>query len=338
MKKSHTLRALMLLSLPIASQAFGQAPPPPPGTVSKVAFSLTITDEAPGTVAKDPETGKPLKKGTEGAGPAFSNEYDSFKGKKKVAFVDEYIAKSAKRKYSIKEFLTDLKKIGVITDIKGWSLVKVTETGYSEQTKSVDETPEPTEEVPNPEVVITDYPAGTYTYEDDDGFFLVNKSVTNPIDVSDYINAYTWYEYGVYLTDEYVESTPYSSEGTITGTEWAMTTYMYNYTWRSDAYFRITLDQEIPAEGEDPSYTIEESIRMYGGLGTGGSKSGLLKDKETGVYLPLAEKATGLSGRYRYEDNSDEDSDIYAFVEGGFSISAGAVQADVLKFFPAEVD
>ena len=329
----------MLTALTIGSQALGQTPPPPsPGAVSKVAFSLTITDEAPGTVAKDPATGKPLKKGTEGAGPAYENEYDVFKGKAKVARIDEYIATSTKRKYSTKEFLTDLKRIGVITDIKGWSLVQVTRTDFYTASKTIDITPAPTEEIPNPVPVPTNVANGTVPYPGDSGFFLINKSVAEPIDVSNHFDAFTFEDDGVYLTDVDTESTPYSSEGTLTPAQYALTKHFFEYTWRGDARLRIDLNQSVPAEGEESAYNIGESISMYGGLGTGGVKSGLLKDKTTGVYLPLAEKADGLSGGYYYDDQSDEEDGNYSFVEGGFSISAGVVQDDVLDFFPEEVE
>jgi hypothetical protein len=335
MKKTYLQRTVMLAVLAIAFQGFGQTPNPP-GTIAKLAFSLTITDEAPGTVAKDPATGKPLKKDDEGSGPVFDNEYDAFKGKNKVARMEEYVGKSVKRKYSTKEFLLDLVKIGVIEDIKGWSLVLVTDTLYDEETIAVDETPEPTEEEPDPETVLTEYPAGKSVDYGNWGYFLVNKSKPDPINVTDNFYAYVWYDDGVYLSENYTSSTPYSSEGKITATEAAMTNWSWSYTYRADAYLNIDLNKNYPANGENPANNVEEVIYLRGGIGTGGAKSGLMKDKTTSVYINGAEKASNLVGGYYYEASSGGQI-IYSFVEGGFSISAGVVQPDVQKFYP-EID
>lgn len=221
MKKTHVFSAILFAALPFASQGFAEVEPTPlPGTVAKVAFNLTISTDVAGTVAKD-QFGKPLKKTDEGFGPAFENTYSVMKKEVKLAEVNEYVSKIATRKYSIKEFLTDLVDLGVIEDIKGYSLVQVVQT----------------------------YTEGSAIYPGTSGFFLIKKGADS-VDVSDYFDL----DYcGKVFAENVVTETPFAEGEPTTPVK-----YSYTAKFKGKGYIEIDLDDE---EVEDEEIYEEYSAQ-----------------------------------------------------------------------------
>jgi len=127
MKKPQYLWAIALAALPIATQGFSQEVTSIPGSVSTVNLALTLSKTVAGTVAKD-ANGKPIKKGTEGAGAASSNEWTITDKKGDETTTYEEVTKILTTKYSTKEFLADLVELEIISDAKGWTIQKMQET------------------------------------------------------------------------------------------------------------------------------------------------------------------------------------------------------------------
>ena len=127
MKKPQYLWAIALAVLPIATQGFSQEVTSIPGSVSTVNLALTLSKTVAGTVAKD-ANGKPIKKGTEGAGAASSNEWTITDKKGDETTTYEEVTKILTTKYSTKEFLADLVELEIIPDAKGWTIQKMQET------------------------------------------------------------------------------------------------------------------------------------------------------------------------------------------------------------------
>ncbi|MCW0219949.1 MAG: hypothetical protein OJI67_16610, partial [Prosthecobacter sp.] len=127
MKKPQYLWAIALAALPIATQGFSQEVTSIPGSVSTVNLALTLSKTVAGTVAKD-ANGKPIKKGTEGAGAASSNEWTITDKKGDETTTYEEVTKILTTKYSTKEFLADLVELEIIPDAKGWTIQKMQET------------------------------------------------------------------------------------------------------------------------------------------------------------------------------------------------------------------
>lgn len=128
MKTPHLLAALALLSTTSALRAQFSGP----GSISSFVAGLTLSHSTPGTVAKDPETGKPYPKGHEFAGPTDSNSWTIIKPTSSEEH-EEFVLKIKTRKYSNKEILLDLVRETVLPEIgnppyiAGWSLVVVTD-------------------------------------------------------------------------------------------------------------------------------------------------------------------------------------------------------------------
>lgn len=127
MKTPHLLAALALLSTASALQAQTT-----PGSISSFVAGLTLSHSTPGTVAKDPETGKPYPKDHEEAGPVYNNLWSIIKPTSSEDH-EEFVSKIKTRKYSNKEILLDLVSQGILEEIgnapfiAGWSLVVVTD-------------------------------------------------------------------------------------------------------------------------------------------------------------------------------------------------------------------
>ncbi|HCN28103.1 MAG TPA: hypothetical protein DIT64_04860 [Verrucomicrobiales bacterium] len=113
-----------------------------PGTYGAFTAALTLTHSKPGTVLKDPETGKPLpvldEFGDPLGGPTYFNDWFISKSTPAGDPISdeahsEFISKMATRKYSNKEILLDLVAAGAIEEIgnapfiAGWSLIVVTD-------------------------------------------------------------------------------------------------------------------------------------------------------------------------------------------------------------------
>jgi hypothetical protein len=121
MKNSRLLQALLLAVLPIASQGLGSVPLPIPGATSNVTLALTISSETEGLTAKD-SAGKALSP----ASKSFENDYTIG-----TTHTYEEGVKIGVAKYTTKEFLTDLKELGLLgedTSISGWTVQKVQAT------------------------------------------------------------------------------------------------------------------------------------------------------------------------------------------------------------------
>lgn len=296
MKKANIAKAFVAAALAVASQGSAQEPVTVPGTVAKVTLSLTLTAEVEGTVAKD-ENGKPLKKGTEGAGPAFENTYDVTKKGVKTAEVYEYATKFATAKYSNKELLLDLVELDVIEDVKGWSLVQVVSTYLDEVVTDDEETV-----------------AGVEIERGDSGFFLVKKGA-DPIDVSDYFYAGFGEGGGVQAyTEETV--TPFAEDAP---------DYPFSYSasgkYKGTGMVRIDLDTEE-----------EEHEAWAYGVFTGSFKTGTIGKDKAPIFLSGASKVSNVFGYY-YE----EEEDLEAVVEGSVSFANGTPTLDVSDYFTSVV-
>lgn len=126
MKTHHLLAALALLTTTSALRA------QTPGSISSFMAGLTLSHSTPGTVAKDPDTGKPYPKGHEDAGPTYYNAWTISKATSSEDH-EEFVSKIKTRKYSNREILLDLVREGILEEIgsapfiAGWSLVVVTD-------------------------------------------------------------------------------------------------------------------------------------------------------------------------------------------------------------------
>lgn len=128
-------RILTLCSLlAAASLAHAQAP----GSGSNFVAALTISLTAPGTMAKDPDTGKTYPASHGSAGPSYSNEWTIDKEKPDGTPISseahtEQSSKIITQKYSNREILLDLMNAGVIPKLgrephlAGWSLVMISD-------------------------------------------------------------------------------------------------------------------------------------------------------------------------------------------------------------------
>lgn len=305
MKTAYLLKAILLCSLPIASQGYGQEPIIPIGTISKVTIGLTISSTGPGTAAKDPETGKPLKKGTEGAGLVSSNEWTITKNDEIQQEGSEYVTKIIVKKYSNKEFLLDLVDYGVIPDITGWSVVKAQESITPEDPNS-GATPQP-------------------------GFeqiFLVNKnSDLDPINVSEHLS------YG-YSTTAYE-----GNSSTVLNFKDGEPVFPFKKSFASKfkgqggATIEFARQEVVEGDPEtledDETFNYSDNFYLNGAY-TGGQKLSFLGAAKTPVLVPAAGKLV-LFGQFNSNDES-EDIQEFGFVEGSISFSAGKVTDDLSAF------
>lgn len=138
MKKLNLLKAFALASMPMVNTAIGQDEPNPvkyTGSVSAFNLALTVSTSYDATIKKD-EAGRPVK-------PTELAEFTEWtvttgkEGNKTVTTTTEIVSKILASKYTTKELLLDLVRLGVIpgtpaaptaNDIKGWSIVKVQAT------------------------------------------------------------------------------------------------------------------------------------------------------------------------------------------------------------------
>lgn len=322
MKKTNVIRAILLAALPIASQGFGAVITP--GTVAKVTIGLTLSTQAEGTVAKDPLTGKPIKRGQPGAGPAFSNLYVTKKGEMTTSEVDEYVSTISTRKYSNKELLLDLVSFGVITEVTGWSLVLV-QPSYTEVVTD-DQTPEPTVEVPEPAPVIVTLENRIQPGQPK--MFLINKDTTKtPIPLEDFLSFGVQYAVSAdkdVFVIQYEDGEPvYPGTTTFTG------------KFKGVAEVDLDLNKEIIVAGEeeeDPDvvFDVDQEIGLEG-LWTGSEKIGTFGKEKIPAYLLGANKISNIRGSYSFA-NEQTGAESYSFVEGSISIAAGKGEADVSGF------
>lgn len=202
MKTPHLLAALALFTTTSALRA------QTPGSISNFMAGLTLSHSTPGTVAKDPDTGKPYPKGHEDAGPAFENFWTISKATSTEDH-HEIVSKIKTRKYSNREILLDLVREGILEEIgnppfiAGWSLVVVTDEQDEEATLYARHT--------NGTIVeLTDYIELPYSEEDlsadDIKFKYVYKSVEKRDDIVETETVTDVYKYKQFVTFLWLDS------------------------------------------------------------------------------------------------------------------------------------
>ena len=303
MKFSFLLFAL------IAGQAAAQSPLP--GSVGSVQLKLTLNFSTPGTVLKDPETGRPLPaKDSFGAplgGPTYYNDWFIMKNRGDVPVSDEYheeyISKIGTSRYGNKEFLSDLIQAGILPKygnapyLAGWSIVQVTPTFYD------------------------DYP-----YTGESRFYAVHQSQGDRIDLNDVIfRGYPdTYSSGYAANIKYHYSTRYQySTATTTVTETDQS------NWKSTRIYYI----DFSGDPFDGSGFFVGFARMEG-VFSSSERLASIGQSRMPVYVVGATKLTGISGQGPVYD---EENDTRSVIEGSISTAAGRLQADV-SYFPNLVD
>jgi hypothetical protein len=307
-----TSPCFLLLALTLCAGPGTANAPMLPGSVGNVLFNLTLSFSRPGTVLKDPDTGKPLPARDEfGAplgGPAYYNNWQILKnrGTEPVSdeFHEEYVSKIGTRKYGNKEFLTDLvgadilPKYGSAPFIAGWTLVQVTPTFTDE-----------------------------YAYTGASRFYAVHRQ-GDIFDLSQVIfqgfpDTYSS-GYAANVNYKYVERYVYATDATtVTETDAA--------SWKSTRIYYIDFS-DAPFDEFD---TFVGFARMEGvftsserlvSVGTGGNRQP--------VYAVGATRLAGISGQGPVFDS---ENDTRAVIEGLITTAAGRVQADV-GYFPGIAD
>lgn len=301
---------LLLFAL-IAGQAAAQAPLP--GSVASVQFKLTLSFSRPGTVLKDPDTGRPLPAKDEfGAplgGPAYYNDWLILKNRGDVPVSDEYheeyVSKIGTRKYGNKEFLSDLIQAGILPQygnapyLAGWSIVQATPTFNDE-----------------------------FPYTGESRFYAVHKTQGDIVDLNGvlfrgYPDTYSS-GYAANVNYHYIERYQYATD-TTTVTETDLS------NWKSTRIYYI----DFSGEPFDEFDFFVGYARMEGVFSSSErltSLGGALN--RVPVYAVGATKLTGISGQGPVYD---EENDTRAVIEGSISTAAGRVQADV-GYFPGIAD
>ncbi|MEN3943001.1 hypothetical protein WJU23_17010 [Prosthecobacter sp. SYSU 5D2] len=341
MKNTLLVSSLLTAALlsPV-SQSLG-VPASLPGTLSKVSFNITVTKVVEGTVAKD-VNGKPLKKGTEGAGPAFTNEYELSKGGAKVADVAEFESKTVTRKYTIKNFLDDMVALEVIDSIKGWSLVRACGTAL-EPVMSV-----PVEEEEQ-EVFL-----GNKVVGEDLGFYLVKKG-GETVNVTPYF---------VFMSMALLKDT--TSEKMVTpvaeGDEAAPFVYSYASKFKRIGLLMISATQSdvlgglfggllggglvgvTPADVEYQDIDVDAYLGV--GVATGTEKVGTFGPEKEPIFLPGATKVDVSLGANidifvsaeDQESGEVDEMETYlqgiSLIEGSVTMAAGKPLADMSDLPP----
>lgn len=337
MKKPLLVSSLLLTALSLATPGMAE-PSALPGTLSKVSFNLTVSQVVEGTVAKD-ATGKPLKKGTEGAGPAFFNEYDVSKGGSKVAVVTEFESKTVNRKYTIKNFLDDLVALEVIDSAKGWSLVRACGTALMPVMSEGDAEAEPPVE---PALL------GNRVVGQDLGYFLVKKDGTAK-NVTPYFVFFSM----ALLKD----TTSEKMEAPVTDDVAGLFNYSYAAKFKRIGLLMIsTTNSEflgglfggllsggflggIPAEAVYEDIDVDAYVGV--GVATGSEKVGTFGPDKAPIFLPGATKVDVSLGANidifvtAEEQESGEANELetlmqgISLIEGSVSMAAGKPVADL---------
>lgn len=301
---------LLLLAL-IAGQAAAQAPLP--GSVASVQFKLTLSFSRPGTVLRDPDTGRPLPARDEfGAplgGPAYSNEWLILTNRGGEPYSDEYheeyVSKIGTRKYGNREFLSDLIQAGLLPQygnapyLAGWSIVQATPTFNDE-----------------------------FPYTGESRFYAVHHTQGDIVDLNGvlfrgYPDTYSS-GYAANVNYHYVERYLYATDTTaVTETDQS--------NWKSTRIYYI----DFSGEPFDESDYFVGFARMEGVFSSSERLTSLGGGlNRVPVYAVGATKLTGISGQGPVYD---EENDTRAVIEGSISTAAGRVQADV-GYFPGMVD
>ena len=346
MKKPLLVSSLLIAALSLATPGMAVADGLP-GTLSKVSFNLTVSQVVEGTVAKD-ATGKPLKKGTAGAGPAFINEYEVSKGGTKVAEVAEFESKTVVKKYTTKNFLDDLVELQVIESVKGWSLVRACGTVLVPVLSEGD-----------PDAVPPVEPAllGNKVTGQDLGYYLVNKEGE-----AKNVTPYFLFASLALLKD----TTSEKMEAPVTDGVPGLFNYSYAAKFKRVGLLMISTTNSqflsgllggllggglgggfIPAEVEYQDIDVNAYVGV--GVATGSEKVGTFGADDLPIFLPGATKVDVSLGANIdiFVSAADQESGVadelgtlmqgISLIEGSVSLSAGKPMADVSTLPPLPV-
>lgn len=293
--------AVLGLLLGSTSSVFAQA-----GSISGFMSALTLTHSRPGTVLKDPETGKVLPKfDSEGeplGGPAYSNEWTVTRMRgEDIASEEshvEYISKMATLRYSNREILLDLLDLGVIeaqsstgSPIAGWSLIVVSDEN------------------------------------DDENLVYARHTNKTTVNVSEHV---MWPS----STDESSEE-----EGGYYGASDSNYKYVMKTVYRTEDEITTETESRIYKYKSKVSFNWME--KLFGnGVVSGGGKLTFLTQRTDGetekfpVYVPAAGKVAAISGGFVLDDVFDpvEGEPIQGVVEGTISMGAGKAYLDLDAF------
>ncbi len=300
-----TTRVLLLVLLAATSAVDAQSLP---GSVGSVLFNLTLSFSLPGTVLKDPDTGKPLPAKDEfGAplgGPAYSNDWLILKSRGDIPVSDEYheeyVSKIGTRKYGNKEFLTDLIEAGILPQygnaphLAGWSIVQVTPTFMDE-----------------------------YPFTGESRFYAVHSAQGDIVDLNavifrGYPDTYSS-GYAANVNYHYLERYQYATDTTaVTETDLS--------SWKSTRIYYIDFSGE-PFDAEDVFVGYARMEGVFASSERLASLGGSLN--RVPVYVVGATKLTGVSGQGPV---FDEENDTRCVIEGMMGTAAGKLQADVSHY------
>lgn len=306
-KPLELMKSRLLLLVLLAGTATAQTVPLP-GSVGSVLFKLTLSFSRPGTLLRDPDTGKPLPArdafGAPLGGPAYSNEWLILNSRGDVPVSDEYheeyVSKIGTRKYGNKEFLSDLIEAGILPQygnaphLAGWSIVQVTPTFMDE-----------------------------YPFTGESRFYAVHSAQSDIVELSavifrGYPDTYSS-GYAANVNYHYLERYQYATDTTAV-TETGLS------SWKSTRIYYIDFSGE-PFDVED---VFVGHARMEGVFASSerlASLGGSLN--RVPVYAVGATKLTSISGQGPV---FDEESDTRCVIEGMMATAAGKLQADVSHY------
>lgn len=293
---SHKLRLLLLL--PFACTAAAQDEPEPIyGTVSTTSLNLTLGEVVPGLFKKGAD-GKILKGKDLKPIPDFETTWSSTTGsgeKKVVTTTTEIAAKIKSSKYSTKEFLIDLVRVGILEGsidtpattneaIKGWSLVLVKAT----LSEGID-------------------------FDETEPMLFAYKKGEDPVNLSRYAGVFTGDAYGAFNQKIVVKEK---------GTETVTTTEEVSYSRATQSMGNMSFTL-----GDHPG-TPERYISIVGGY-TGSAKLVKTKDQRL-VVVNGPSKLSPAVGTGSYEEGENSS---YYMITGSVSFGAGVVTPDIVGLF-----
>lgn len=253
-----------------------------------------------GTVAKDPTTGKPWQPGTPNVGPAYYNNWLVRKKDKDVESGEEWVSKIVVKKYGNKELLADLKKLNVITDIKGWSLVLVQAT-----LENVSEVPP----IPGDFIPVLAGPIKVY----------LSHKTNAPILLDDYIRVII--QGGIAFKANSKKLVKFNAAGVP-----ANPALTHAVTGKGLGAVLITLGtyEETEEEGEPPVAPAVTKFAQVSGLFSGGEKLATLGPDKALVILSTASKIAGMG--VFIEPEFEMETVSYSLAEGGVTWGAGVAK------------
>lgn len=269
-------------------------PAPQYGTVRTVNIALTLTEEVPGTFARDsfgkivmPQSRKPI--------PDYENEWTTESGSGDNVIIThnyEDMLKLKSSKYSTKELLIDLVRYGVLPGqptnsaeelaaIKGWSIVQARVNMENETELGVSEL---------------------------QPVFFAQKKGEEPINLSDYL--------AIHVNDQF-STINLKTQFKQKKSDFSIIAENRSYA----ASFKAVCDFGInlAAPGKDTRRVTASGIYAQA------TKLALSKDKRP-VLVPAAAKISSMAG-YGFKGETDH------FVEGSVSFGAGTITPDIVSVF-----